>query len=174
MNLPRALKKRGNDPPKADHSEGAQRAEGSFLGFTIPELLLVIAAAILLFAFMLPVAMRFYRQQVVDDTSRTLIDTLKRARAQAIAQRNDAAHGVRVITASSTFVLFQGNSFATRVTSEDEIIEYPSSLTITATTTEVVFSRLYGTSTIDETWTVGLGSIQSQIRINSQGLIEIE
>lgn len=137
-------------------------------------MLLVIAGTVLLFAMLIPVGFRLYRAQLVDDTSRLLVETLRRARAYAQSGRNDSAYGVKVVTASSSLVLFQGQSFSGRIALEDEILDYPSTVVITGTSTEAVFSRLYGTSTISETWTVTHGSQSLGVSINAQGVIDLE
>lgn len=144
-------------------------------GFTLVELLIVIGATAAVMLFTVPVAIRFYQGQLVDDTARLLKDTLRRAHDASIARRNDRAHGVKIITASSTFVHFEGSSYATRVPSADELITYPDSISISASTTEVTFSELYGTSTISETWTLSMfAGASSGLSINSQGLVELQ
>jgi prepilin-type N-terminal cleavage/methylation domain-containing protein len=141
-------------------------------GFTLAEILIVIAISAAVLAFTLPVGFRFYRRQLVDDTSRSLIETLRRAHTYSVAGRNDSKFGLKVIAASNTFVLFQGDSFASRVTSEDEIISYPSTVNIVATSTEIIFSKVFGTSTVDGMWSVSNGSDSINIRIYPQGIIE--
>ena len=143
-------------------------------GFTLVELILVIAIGAAVFAFSTPIAVRQYQNQLAVDNSFLLKDTLRRARQEAIAAANNSPHGVRIESAQNEIIFFQGNSFATRNTEFDEVNEYPTAVTITATTNEVVFSKLYGTSTIDETWTVQVDNFSRGIRITSQGLIEEE
>lgn len=143
-------------------------------GFTLPELLLVIVISTVIFAFAIPVSLNFYRHQLVDDTSRLLVESLRRARSSAIAGRADSAFGVRVFSASNTLVLFQGESYAGRNSAEDEVIDFPRPIAITGSSTEVTFSKIYGTSTINETWSVSFDAISSNISINSQGLVELE
>jgi hypothetical protein len=120
------------------------------------------------------VAIRFYQSQLVDDTARTLVDTLRRAHDSAVAQKDSQAHGVKINTASSTIVHFEGTSYATRITSADESIDYPPSLSITGTSTEVTFSKLYGTSTISDIWNVNMDGTTSSISINPQGVIDLQ
>ena len=143
-------------------------------GFTLFELLLVMAGSAILLAFTLPIAIRFYQGQLVDDTARTLVDTLRRAKASAIAQKDSQPHGVKLNTASSTFVHFEGTSYATRIPSADETIDYPSSMTIASTSTEVTFSELYGTSTISDLWSVNIDGASSKISISPQGVIDLQ
>ena len=143
-------------------------------GFTLTEILLVMVLFVSTFSLLIPIGFRLYRNTLVDDTSRTLVETLRRARTYAQTGRGDAAYGVKIVSASSSLVLFQGNSYAARNASEDEVIEYPSTVTISASSTETVFSRLYGTSTVDGAWTVSFGALTSVVSINRQGTIELE
>lgn len=156
------------------NSRPASRNSDRGEGFTLTEILLVTVLVISAFSLLAPVGFRLYRQTIMDDASRTLVETLRRARTYAQTGRGDAAYGVKIVSASSSLVLFQGNSYAARNTSEDEMIEYPSTVTISASSTETVFSRLYGTSTVDGVWTVSFGALTSIVSINRQGAIELE
>ncbi len=156
------------------NSRPAFRTNDRASGFTLTEILLVTTLVVAAFSLLVPVGYRLYRNTLQDDTSRLLVETLRRARTYAQTGRDDAAYGVKVVSASSSFVLFQGNSYAARNASEDEVIEYPSTVTISASSTEVTFSRLYGTSTVDGAWTVSFGSLSSIVDINQQGKIELE
>lgn len=142
-------------------------------GFTLFELLIVIAASAVVLLFTVPVAIRFYQNQLVDDTARLLVDTLRRAHDYSVAQRDSQPHGVKIVSASSTMVHFEGNSYASRNASVDELITYPPTIMITGTSTEVVFSKLYGTSTISDIWNVNMDGTTSSISINSQGTIDL-
>jgi len=142
-------------------------------GFTLFEMMVVIVGMAIILLFTAPLAIRFYQSQLVDDTARTLVDTLRRAHADAVAQKDSQPHGVKINTASSTIVHFEGVTYATRLTNADEIIDYPPTLTVTGTSTEVTFSELYGTSTISDIWNVNLAGTTSSMSINPQGVIDL-
>lgn len=143
-------------------------------GFTLQELLFVIAISSVIFAFSIPVGLNYYRHQLVDDSSRLLVETLRRAHSSSVAGKADSAYGVRFFSASNTLVLFQGPSYAGRNAAEDEIITISSSITISGSSTEAVFSKIYGTSTVNEIWNVSFGDITASVFINNQGLVEME
>jgi prepilin-type N-terminal cleavage/methylation domain-containing protein len=141
-------------------------------GFTLPELLVVIALMVAVAGLTLPSALRFYQNQIVDDTARSLQDALRRARQSAASRRNDSAFGVKI--QSDRFILFQGSSFAGRTAAEDETTTYPASVSVTGTFDEIVFSRLYATSSASGTISVVGEGFTSAILINNAGKIEIQ
>lgn len=143
-------------------------------GFSLIELLLVITIGAILLALSAPLAFHAYQQQLVVDTSKQLEDTLDLARSYAVANLADAPHGVRLQTSQKRYILFQGESFATRNTAEDQIFTYPESVSITASTPEAVFSRLYGTSTINQVWQIQADGFARNLRIRRSGNVERE
>jgi prepilin-type N-terminal cleavage/methylation domain-containing protein len=143
-------------------------------GFTLIELLLVMAIGAIIAGLSIPVLLRFFKAQLVDDTTRTLQDSLRRAQMQAVVAKDDLPHGVRLTTSTNQYVIFEGTSYAARVTAEDETISYPSTVTITATTTEVVFSKAYGTSTWAGTWTLTQDAESRSLTIGSRGTVDLQ
>lgn len=142
-------------------------------GFTLLELLLTIAIGVAIFSLTVPTMIRFYRSQIVDDTAKNMVDSLRRAHQYSIAQVDGQSYGVKLLPLSNSYVLFQGSSYALRNTVEDEVETYPSIVTIDATSTEVVFSRLHGTSTVSGTWTLS-GGLTRSIIISPQGTINLQ
>jgi len=143
-------------------------------GFSLLELLLVIAIGVILASLSAPLAIQFYENQLVTDASKQIQDTLDMARTFSVTNLGDAPHGLFLVPASHQYTLFQGESYVTRDVGEDQVYDFPASVTVTATSTEVVFSRLYGTSTIDEVWAVHAGTFFRNIRIHSSGNVERE
>jgi Tfp pilus assembly protein FimT len=143
-------------------------------GFTLLELFLVVAGAAILMVITTPIILRVYQNVLVDEAAQTLRQALRGARSNALSNRNDSPFGVRIFDVSSTLVVFQGASYATRNAAEDELITYSDTANITGTSTEVVFSRLYGTSTVDGIFTVTNGSRTISVRVNSYGTIQVE
>ncbi|MBU1032419.1 MAG: hypothetical protein ABII13_03730 [Patescibacteria group bacterium] len=165
MNLHRAYL----DRPRTKSPEPGPQS----LGFTLVELLLVIAGGAIIAGLMIPVAVSFYNNQQVDDMANSLKVTLRRARTFAVAQRNDSRYGVRIEPGS--FVLFQGASYAARNTSTQEIFTIPSNLNVTSSRNEFVFSKLYGTSTASSNIVItGLGSRSVTLSVATSGKVELE
>lgn len=138
-------------------------------GFTLIELLLVIAAASLLVAATLPFGVNFYRIQVLDDAGEGMLTTLRRAREQARAQKNDDTFGVRFLPGS--YVLFQGSSYAARIAAEDEVFTF-SPLISTSGITEIVFAKHTGAPSAAGILSLSSGSDMREIDIASWGKIE--
>lgn len=155
-----------NLPPVSSNAAGSRRRSG----FTLTEALIVIALSAAITFFTLPIALRFYQNQVVVDTAQSLKALLRRARSNAAAQRNDSRFGVRVQTAE--FVLFQGDSYASRTASEDLVVDYPSSLSVTGTSNEFVFSKLFATSSVSGTIVIVGDGPSASVSINAAGKIE--
>lgn len=143
-------------------------------GFTLPEVLIVIVIGTVLSIMTIPVAIRFYQSQLVNDTALTLRQTLRRAQANAIAARNDSAFGVRI--QSDEVILFQGMNYASRLTSEDEHIGIPSTVSVTSTSSEYVFSKLYATSSASGTIALigPFGGGTASLTVASSGRIDLQ
>lgn len=142
--------------------------------FTLVEVLIVIVIGAILAILTIPVAIRFYQSQLVNDTALTLKQTLRRAQANAVAARNDSPFGVRI--QSNELVLFQGMNYASRVTSEDEHIDVPSTVTVTSTYSEFVFSKVYATSSASGTIAITgpFGGATANLSVASSGKIDLQ
>lgn len=138
-------------------------------GFTLVELLIVIAVASLVSLLTLPVGIKFFQSQTLDETSSDILNTLRRAYSQAVFQKNDNAFGVKFL--SGSYVLFQGSSYAARTISEDESFTLPGGVT-TSGIDEIVFAKLTGIPNTTGALTVTLGSDSQALDINSHGKIE--
>jgi len=138
-------------------------------GFTLLELLLVITAAVLVAAFTIPTGIRFFQIQLLDEATSDILGVVRRAQSQAVFQKNDSVFGVRFLP--SSYVLFQGSSYALRVQSEDETFSLGGGITATGVD-EVVFGKLTGLPNATSTITITSGSDMQTLDINSQGKIE--
>jgi type II secretory pathway pseudopilin PulG len=138
-------------------------------GFTLVEILLVAAAAILIAALTMPIGIRFFQTQTLDETSRGIKETLRRAQNQAVFAKNDSAFGVEFL--SGSYVLFEGDTYASRVQSEDESFDIGAGIT-TSGITEIVFTKRAGTTTAG-TLTVSFDEdTKSSISVNEAGKVE--
>ncbi|PCI19705.1 hypothetical protein COB64_03265 [Candidatus Wolfebacteria bacterium] len=138
-------------------------------GFTILELLLVIGAVIIISALTIPIGVRFYQTQILNETTSDILGTLRRSQNQAAFQKNNSAFGVKIL--SDSYVLFQGNSYVGRTVTEDESFSLSGGITISGID-EVVFNKLTGISSTTGTITVTSGSDSQILNINAQGKIE--
>ncbi len=79
-------------------------------GFTLMEILIVIAISLLLLSVTLSVFLSFSKSRAIDVASGRIIDTLRIARSNTLASKDESVYGVHF--ASSTITLFKGGSFS--------------------------------------------------------------
>jgi prepilin-type N-terminal cleavage/methylation domain-containing protein len=115
-------------------------------GFSLIELLLVVAIAAGIFAFSAPFGMNFYRTQLLGDVQSNLIDALQRARHNAVLQKNDSNFGVKLSDINNNYVLFQTPdlTYSNRVQSQDEVFTVARGITLTTGLSDVIFSKMTG------------------------------
>jgi len=135
--------------------------------FTLVEILGVIAIMSILFAISLPVYTSFLTSNEVDNATKTTVSTLRKAQLQAMAVKDDAQWGVRLT--SSTITLFQGSSYALRVTSYDTNYTLPGAMAYSGPS-EIVFSKLYGIPATTGTATFSKNGKSYSIVINAKGV----
>lgn len=153
-------------------------------GFTLIEIVIVMALVAMVSGFGLIASMETYRGYSFRTERDTLIATLQKARSEAINNMCFGAsctggepHGVHI--ASHRYVLFQGGSYTTRNSTLDEIIDarYFGIATATPSFTDVVFSRLAGTTTPNPHGVMAIslidteGTDSSVVTINPEGQI---
>ncbi|HOX60782.1 MAG TPA: prepilin-type N-terminal cleavage/methylation domain-containing protein [Candidatus Magasanikbacteria bacterium] len=138
-------------------------------GFTLIEMLLSVAIVAALAAMSVPIYQSFQVRDDLDIATQSLVQNLRRASLQAGGGVGDGGWGVKITT--STLVLFLGNSYATRSTTVDEVISFPTSLTATGTT-EYLFARFSGNSLITGTTTMISNANESRsVSVNPYGII---
>ena len=111
------------------------------LGFTIIEVVVVIAVLMLLAGLGLWTSLDFYRTYALNSEQSMAVSLLSMARARAMNNVNQSPHGLFIT--STEYVLFQGSSYALRNVWYDEKtpIAYVVSL---SGIQEVVFAPLTG------------------------------
>lgn len=139
-------------------------------GFTLIELLIVIALGIIIVAITVPIGLNFYNNQILDEASKDILSTLRKAQSYSMFQKNNSAFGIKFL--SDSYVLFQGVSYGARTQSQDEIFNIPSGIS-TSGINEIVFSRIAGTTTAS-TLTIRSGNNNQVISINTYGKAEIQ
>jgi type II secretory pathway pseudopilin PulG len=138
------------------------------VGFSIIELILVIALTFTLGLLIFPISISLLRSQTLEETTELLAGVLRRAELQAMYEKHDSAFGVKVLEGS--YVLFEGGSYADRNADEDEVFSLASSVALGGLD-EVVFLKRTGTPDTDGLITLGLGNQQNVIDVNYAGTI---
>lgn len=113
-------------------------------GFTVIELLLVVAIFFVIAGFAPAFYSRILSQDAVAETSDRLAGALRNAQGYSLAGKGSLPWGVAL--SDNSFVLFQGASFATRNTALDRRVVIPSSVSISGLS-ETVFARVSGIPT---------------------------
>lgn len=139
-------------------------------GFSMLELLIVIAMAAVVFAFSAPFALNLYRGQLVAETQSNIVSALLNARHNATLQKNDSAWGVSVSLTPNSYVLFQGASTSTRDEAKDEVYPVVSEISFSGLT-DVVFSKLTGVPSATGTLNITYGSISKGILVDDSGTV---
>lgn len=140
-------------------------------GFTLIEILLVVGIVAVIFSFSAPYGLRFYRSQLIEEARSNVIEALRRARHYAILQKNDSAWGVKIDTENSKYILFQGDSYDSRVDIYDEVYDLLTEAVVSGDWTEVVFSKMTGLPNDTGTTTLSFNSLNRGILIEETGTI---
>jgi prepilin-type N-terminal cleavage/methylation domain-containing protein len=148
-------------------------------GFTMIEVLLVMALIALVGAFALFVSLDTYRSSSFRSDRNLLVAALQRARAQAMNNicfddggatftcADGKPHGVKIL--SNQIVVFQGSTYTGRDVAVDA--PFKTNVTTVSGASEVVFSQLSGTSTVSTITLTDQSGHSSAISINSEGKI---
>ncbi len=136
-------------------------------GFSLIEVVVAIGILIVILAMGLPVGFDFYLDYEFDSVAETFNALLKQARTQAMANINENAHGVYIN--SSSFVVFEGTSYATRVVANDQVFPRNSAITVVGAI-EQNFLALNG-QTASTTYTVSDSRKNRSIFVNMEGLV---
>lgn len=137
-------------------------------GFTLIEITIVIAFLALLSGYVLEIGYQFYGSQALVAERNSLINLLHRARSLAMNNYNQADHGLYIAT--TTYVVFQGSSYASRDGDFDEVFQRTAGIEL-AGQSEMVFSAITGDSNVSGTLSFANGNGGFEISVNNEGRI---
>lgn len=126
-------------------------------GFSLTEILIVVAVVGLLLVFTLPMSIDFYRTQQLDTIAEEVVQALRGAQLKAMSMNNDSAWTV----------YFESGQYRL----EDELFSLPSGILISGTN-QVIFSKLDGLPSYVGNIAITNGQNTKTININSQGRIQ--
>jgi len=140
-------------------------------GFSLIELLLVIAIMGLIVGISIPFYQSFQLSSQIDTTTNEIIGSLRRAQIRSMASDFDDSWSVRIGT-NSQVILYKGYDFNARNIDYDEIFEIAPTITISGIT-DINFDKLTGkTSDIGNINLLSSGGNSQTISVNSQGEID--
>jgi prepilin-type N-terminal cleavage/methylation domain-containing protein len=137
-------------------------------GFTLIELVVVLAIISVVLSWGLAVSFGAYRQAVLSGERDKVVSLLKKARTRALSNAHETAHGVYLD--QSGYTLFEGSSYAARNVPLDEVFPGSPGIAVGGIS-EVVFSQLAATSTASGTIMLGNGATNFAILVNYEGRV---
>ena len=116
-------------------------------GFTLIEIIIVIALITLLAALVAPAGIDFYQDNIEERQALLLKTNLEKARDFAIAGKLDSSWGVKFYPddqeCTDCYVFFKGNSYKKRIIAYDKVFTLSSGIDIEGMS-EVVFEKITG------------------------------
>lgn len=147
---------------------GRKGGWGSRSGVTFIELLIALAIFSIILAFGFLVSLNSYRQLILNAERDNAVAIFRRARAKALSNMNESAHGVFV--SGDAYTIFQGDSYGARAPAFDEV--FPAAVPVsTSTFSEVVFSPLAGDASASGSVSITDGIRTAIISFNYEGRI---
>lgn len=138
-------------------------------GFTLVELLLVIALMAVVAGFSTPFYARFLTQNSVSVVQDQISSHLRRAQMNTMMGKSNGPWGVTFV--SPKLVLFQGSSYATRITALDESFIINPSISISGLG-ELIYTKTTGLPNTSASITIsGVGSSKT-LTVTSQGVVQ--
>ena len=139
-------------------------------GFTLLEVMIVIAILAVVMGATMSSGFGFYTSQSLMGERDGLVSLLRHARGRAMNNTNQSNHGVYVSTSTNQYVLFQGDSYASRA--QDYDIPFPKSPSVAFTgPTEILFTTIVGTASVSGTITLSVGNGAMNISVNNEGRV---
>lgn len=138
-------------------------------GFTLLELLLVIAIIGVIAGTSIPIYQSFQTKNDIDLAAYELASSLRRAQLLSRANDGDATWGVFIEQGRMT--LFQGENFANRNPEEDEVYECSTAITPTGIN-EITFEKMTGRPESTGTITLTSPIATRTVTINDEGMVE--
>lgn len=141
-------------------------------GFTLVEIMIVIALAVIMFSVSFPFLTSFRSTQSLRTLSDDVMRTLVLARHRAQTNEQDTAWGVKIL--SNSYVLYAGDSYATRNETLDGLQTFSTAFLLSGLS-EVAFQKSTGKT--DTTGTITITHVAGEtkvITVNSVGGLQLE
>ena len=138
-------------------------------GFTLIEILLVVALFGILAGLSIPFYQSYQQRNDVSVAADTVVQSARRAQQLARAVDGDARWGLHI--ASGAITIFQGDTYAGRDQTEDEVISISSAVGVSGDT-DILFEKVTGyvTDTTSSTLSATNGGSKT-ITVNAFGTV---
>lgn len=138
-------------------------------GFTLVELLLVIALIIIVATMSLPVARSLQTTNDVDVATITLAQSLRQAQLLALSGSQDDNWGVQIN--AGTITIYRGSSFSSRVSGFDQVADMAGSIAPSGLS-EVNYAKITGIPSATGSFLLtGLYGKVNTLSINAKGMV---
>lgn len=138
-------------------------------GFTLTEMILVLAIITIISAVSLPLYLSLSNANQLDSATGALVQDIYQAQSFSRNQSRDSGWGVAVN--GQVITLFSGSSYASRNSAYDITYTVPSSVKLTGSSS-VVFSKLYGLPTAGAAFGLTNSNKSVTVVVNSKGMVE--
>ncbi len=140
-----------------------------YSGFSLLELLVVIALMGMLFGMTVPIGVGYIGKNNVTVAKETVVNTLRTAQHNAVNMQQDSKWGV--YTQTNSLILYVGDTYATRETTFDLPHDLPNGIVITSGL-DINFTKLAGEASTNATIIVSHSQSPSKtVQINTDGII---
>ncbi len=137
-------------------------------GFTLFEVLIVVAIMTILFSLTIPLGLSFYRNQQLGVHSQGIVQVLRMAQLKSISAEDDSSFGVYLT--NDNYILFKGSSYLTRDPQYDQNFNLPLIINVSGLR-EIIFSKLEGKPNVSGNIVLISDENSIKIHINEIGTI---
>jgi len=147
-------------------------------GFTLVEMILTVSLFALIFASVSVVFANMVNAQGLLSKGNEVVQSLREARSNAVAQRENSDWGVRLDNISSPhqYIVFRGSTYASRDTSFDQVIIFPESVELDNISIgggqDIIFIKRTGRTSQSGSFDLIADSETYTVSINSLGLVD--
>lgn len=142
-------------------------------GFTVVEILFVIATLSIIFSVIVPQFSKSREMQVLKNGVADILSSIDKARGQTLSSLNSSSYGVHF--ESDKIIIFKGQDFSTRDTAKDETVNITTPAVISSGTlalpADIFFNRLSGTPSDSGTIIISTSSYSKTITISAIGVV---
>lgn len=139
-------------------------------GFSLFELLVVMALISILGALSSPFLSRFFSRNILEDSSQKFVKTLRKAQNYAFAGKEGSTWGVHY--SRGEVILFKG-SFYGQDHTFDETYDLPSSINVSGWS-DVIFSKIRGQPSTELTLIITANTGSNTITLNQEGMVDVQ